>query len=92
MFTKNDTPQLDDAINNLHEQLTTFNAETPEYANLMNHLETLYKIKNETRSDRVKPDTMALIAGNLAGIMLIVGHERAHVVTSKALGFVSKLK
>ena len=41
---------------------------------------------------RVSPDTMAIVAGNLLGIALIVGHERMNVVTSKALGFVLKSK
>lgn len=92
MFTKNDTAQLDDAIARLHEELATHSVDTAEYAHILTNLDRLYKIKNDTRSDRVKPDTIALIAGNLAGICLIVGHERANVVTSKALSFVSKLK
>ena len=40
----------------------------------------------------IKPETLALIAANLAGIALILGHERLNVVTTKAIGFVSKLK
>jgi len=41
---------------------------------------------------RVKVDTIAIIAGNIIGIGLILGYERAHIVTSKALGFVLKSK
>ena len=37
---------------------------------------------------RISPDTMAIIAGNLLGIVLILEHERAHVITTKALAFV----
>ncbi len=37
-------------------------------------------------------ETWAVIAANLAGIVLILGYERVNIVTSKALGFVSKLK
>lgn len=40
----------------------------------------------------LKPETVALIAANLLGIAIIVGHERLNVVTTKAVGFVSKLK
>lgn len=92
MFNKKNDPQLDDAIERLHNELRNVSPISAEYTNMMNHLDRLYKIKNDTRSEGVKPDTMALIAGNLAGICLIVGHERAHVVTSKALSFISKLK
>lgn len=35
-------------------------------------------------------NTVVLVAGNLAGILLILNHERLHVVSSKALGFVLK--
>lgn len=41
---------------------------------------------------RVSPDTLALIGANIVGIVMIIGHERANVIASKALGFVSKLK
>jgi hypothetical protein len=33
---------------------------------------------------------LALVAGNLAGIMLIVSYERVNVLTSKALSFLIK--
>lgn len=93
MFTKkNDTEQINDAINKLHDELEVIHPTDEVYSELLTKLERLHALKNDSRSDRVKPDTLALIAGNLAGIMMIVGHERAHVVTSKALSFVSKLK
>lgn len=93
MFTKkNDISQTDHALNRLYDELTTLQPSTEEYTDILGKIEKFHNLKNESRSERVKPDTIALIAGNLAGIMLIVGHERAHVVTSKALSFVSKLK
>jgi len=45
-----------------------------------------------TEPKRISPDTLATIGANLLGIMIIIGHERAHVVTSKALGFIMKLR
>lgn len=41
---------------------------------------------------RPSAETLAIVAGNLAGIAVIVLHERAHVVTSKALAFVMKAR
>jgi hypothetical protein len=38
----------------------------------------------------VSPDTIAVVAGNLLGIILILGYEKADVITTKALGFVLK--
>lgn len=40
----------------------------------------------------LKPETVAVVAANLVGIALVLHHEKLNVVTSKAFGFVSKLK
>lgn len=55
-------------------------------------IEISIKEKDFAAPNRVSVDTWAVIAANLLGIILIIGHERANVVTSKALGFVSKLR
>lgn len=46
----------------------------------------------DTSPKPVGRDTLVLAGANLLGIVLIVGHERAHIVTSKALGFVKTLR
>lgn len=92
MFNNVETAQLNDAIIRLHNELVDTPAGTDEYSAILKNLDQLYKIKNETRSNRVKPDTIAMVGGNLAGILMIVGHERANVVTSKALSFITKLR
>lgn len=38
----------------------------------------------------MKPETVAIIAANLLGIVLILNHERLNVVTTKAMSFVKK--
>ena len=40
----------------------------------------------------IKPETVVLVTANLIGIALVLNHEKLNVVTSKAFGFVSKLK
>ncbi|MDD4876380.1 MAG: hypothetical protein PHQ86_04525 [Dehalococcoidales bacterium] len=45
--------------------------------------------RNELRNKRrISPDTIAIVACNLLGIILILEHERSHVIASKALGFI----
>lgn len=61
-----------------------------EYTDLADGLAKLYALKELSSKSRVSKDTLAIVAGNLAGILMIVGHEKAHVVTSKAIGFVLK--
>lgn len=50
--------------------------------------ETAERIKESLRRIKVDHNTVALIAGNLLGIAVIVGYERANVLTSKALSFI----
>ena len=82
--------ELDKVINKLLLELPTFDADTEEYAAVVTQLERLYKLKDDNRSKQVSPDTLAIVAGNLLGILIIVGYEHAHVATSKALSFVLK--
>lgn len=81
---------LDDVIDDVYSNLIGFTPDQEEYQLILDRLSKLHELKNAQRSKRVSPDTMAVVIGNLLGIGLIVGHERAHVVTSKALGFVMK--
>jgi len=46
------------------------------------------KYRDLTKKTRISPDTLAVVAGNLLGIMLILNHEKMNVITSKALAFV----
>jgi hypothetical protein len=61
-----------------------------EYDRALSHLEKLYKIKQGEKSKKISPDTKAIIIANLAGIGLILAYEHAHVITSKALSFVTR--
>lgn len=63
-----------------------------EYATGIDQLVKLTEIKAKHAKKPVSPDTWAIIAANLLGIALILHYERADIVTTKAIGFVSKLK
>lgn len=53
--------------------------------------EELHLKKQESeKPDRVSKETWAIIGGNLAGIVAILGYEKANVIASKALSFVLK--
>lgn len=83
---------LDEQIDDVHSQLEAEEVNSEEFEKLMAVLERLYKIKENQKSDRVDAATKATIAGNLLGIVLILHHERVHVISTKALGFVTKNK
>jgi hypothetical protein len=48
--------------------------------------------KAGAKQDSVSPDMIASIAGTLLSIGLILGFEKANVITSKSLSFVPKIK
>lgn len=56
----------------------------------LKEVETAAKQDDIERRNRVSMDTLAVIGANLAGIITILAYERAHIITSKALGFVTK--
>lgn len=81
---------LDTTIDEALTQLSGIEVGSEEYTKKMDQITKLYAIKEKNSPKRVSPDTLVIVAGNLLGILAILGHERAHVVTSKALSFVLK--
>lgn len=82
---------LEKTLNALFEEMSGTPCESEEFAKMADQLQKLYPLKDHDSKSRVSADVKATIAANLIGIALIVGHERAHVVTSKALNFIKKL-
>ena len=50
------------------------------------------KFRELDNFNRISKAQLATILANLAGIAVIMSHERTHIIVTKALGFVSKLK
>lgn len=85
-----------EAITSLLEDMSGLNSDSPEYAKMVDQLTKLYALKEiDAKIDhprRVSADTLAIVGGNILGIVMIVGHERASVLTSKALTLLSKVR
>lgn len=94
MFTKTQepVPGLTATIEETLIRMKTLPVTSDEWSALSAHLIELYKIRAENQPKTLSPDVMVSAAANLAGILLILNYERAHIVTSKALSFVLKLK
>jgi len=88
---KPEKTRLDQAIDYLLARLVE-DDDPEDTAKTVDQLAKLYKMKELDAPKHVSPDTLLLVAGSLAGIVLIIGYERANVVTSKALAFVLKLR
>lgn len=76
---------LETTIDNLISEMAGHDGNSEEYTKMTDNLETLYKLKAEDKPDRVDRNTIAIVAGNLLGILVIVSFEKSHVMTSKAL-------
>lgn len=94
MFALRKQPRtrLDDAIDALLETMTNEPYDSEDYGKKLKHLTELHKLKESSTPKPPSADTMLVVAGNLAGIVMIIGYERAHVITSKALQFVLRLR
>lgn len=87
-FFKSEPSLLDEPIDKVLAEMEQYGPDSPEYKKLVKYLERLMKIKAEDRREKIKPDTILLVAGNLLGILVIVAYEHNHAMISKALAFI----
>lgn len=88
-FTKRDKrTTIEKEIDGVLGLMSHEDPDSEKYSAMAANLERLYKAKGNEPNRCVSPDTIAIIAGNLLGIVLIMGFERANIITTKALGFV----
>lgn len=93
MFGRNKTEDpLTAATHELLRELVQVDGASDEAERITDRLTALNELRKTNSSAPVSKDVLVGGAVNLAGILLILNHERAHVVTSKALSFVSKLR
>ena len=88
---KSEPTQLDAVISSLETFLLKLDPGSDKYTKLVESLSKLHSLRGEP-SKRVSPDAILTTAGSIAGILLILNYERLGVVTSKAIGFVTKLR
>jgi len=89
---RKETTQLQETISSLQRVLDEVDLDASERTKLVDQLLMLHKLQNESSRGKVSAETWATIAANLAGILIIVKHEQANVIASKALAFVTKLR
>lgn len=93
MFQKRSAnAELQEAIDRLLLAMKDTDPTTDEYTSLVARLTELTKIKPQKAAIDISQDTIATIAANLVGIVLILHYERVNLVGSKALTFVQKLR
>lgn len=91
-FAKDKDDQHNEAIADIYARMRVVGPDDAEYPKLINMLTELSDITPKKGLRSVSPDTLMIVAGNLIGILVIVGYEQKHVITSKAVGFIMKSK
>lgn len=92
MFAKSEKTPLDQEIDRLFAELASEDPGSDTYSQINDQLVKLYKLQEVHSTKRLSADTVATICAHLTGIAVIVGYERAHVISSKAVGFLTKLR
>lgn len=89
-FTKSNKTKLEVEIDRLETHLSNVDILDDDYELTIDRLKSLYELTDKKDKFKVSPDTLAVVAGNLLGIAIILKHEELNIVTTKALGFVMK--
>jgi hypothetical protein len=76
------------ALDRALERLMNQKEETAEYDKILSQIIRLHKMKEEEKPSRVNPDTWVMAGANLIGILLIINHEYAHPLTSRAMSLI----
>lgn len=66
--------------------------ESEEYVKMLTVAERLHEVVNSKKSPSVDREVLLTVGANLLGILLILNHEYAHPITSKALNFVTRVR
>ena len=92
MFKQDITSKTTDAAVSqaLLKVIESEDAET--YDLWLKRAERLSVLRESNAKNRVSRDTLAVVGGNITIAAMIIGFERAHIVTSKALGLFLKMR
>jgi len=92
LINKDRDERVDRLIARVTDDMEMYGPESEEYSTSMAYLERLHALKAESKPERVSRDTIALVVGNIIGILVIVAYEQKHVMTSKAFGTILKTR
>ncbi|AXQ61269.1 hypothetical protein SEA_LIBERTYBELL_28 [Streptomyces phage LibertyBell] len=81
---------LENELARLLDVLKTISPTDPDYAVVADQLKKLYPLKETDSKNRVSKDILVSATAGLAQVLMIIGYEHAHPLTSKAMNFVFK--
>jgi hypothetical protein len=72
--------------------LSSHQTDSQEYAKLLSNVERIHEMMDIKNPSPVSRETLLTVGANILGILLIIKHEDVNVITSKALGFVIRVR
>lgn len=82
---------IDPVIETLISEMAGYDASEERYTIAALNLKTLIEAKAvEPKPDRVSLDTVAVVAANLVGIVMILAFEKNGIITSKSMSLLNR--
>jgi hypothetical protein len=82
--------KLEIAIDNVLEEMSHHSTTTEEYGKLLERLTALHKLREKPQ--RPSPDVVIQSTTYIFGIAMILRHEEFNIITTKALGFLPRIR
>lgn len=82
--------RLDREIRRAMIELNGHQPNSKEYAEMLERVQKLYKLRNENKSAVISPDTALTSLAYLVGMLLIVNAEHVGLITTKAMSHLPK--
>jgi len=90
MFAPKVNTYVDGEISRVVMALQNQEVTDEKYDTLLNRLGKLHGMRQDEKPDTVSSDTIALIAANILGILLIIRHENVNVISTKAFSMLPR--
>lgn len=81
---------IDVEIDRVISEMSVMKPDDPQYGLAVKHLEILSKARSYKPSDEVSGESWLVAITAVGQVILILFHERAEVIATKAIGFVIK--
>lgn len=88
----NEPTALDERIAELLSELESLTGSDPDYKKTREELSALYALKAQDKPEKISPNTLLTVLGNLGIAGVVIAFEKHHVITSKFPQFLTKLK
>lgn len=81
--------RIDNEIHQLLDLMDRENGYTDDYKTMVNQVTKLIELRD--KPDKISMDTWVTVGTHVAGLIVLMNHERAHVIASKAFGLLRKI-